>query len=218
MAVAATAADVLVTTQDALDTAADVVSTGNDVIAAAASAASAAAIAGAFVGTSTTSLLIALGNKSFTTQSGEQYTSGVYITAVSAANGANFMFGQVVSYSGSTLVLDVQVTGGSGTYADWNLSLAGIRGAAGAGVTEQSTGFTLTGGTSARTLTVLSTGTAALLGANVFTAIQEMPYLKVTNGATAGRILTSDAAGNATWQAPVVPPSGFTYATMQKFS
>jgi hypothetical protein len=121
---------------------------------AAASAAAAAALAGAFTGTSTSSVAIGTGSKTFTTQSGEQYTAGVYLIAVSQANTANFMFGQVVSYSGTSLVLNVQATGGSGTFADWNLSLAGVRGPAGTGITDQATGFTAVGGTSARTLTV----------------------------------------------------------------
>jgi hypothetical protein len=119
-----------------------------------ASAAAAAALAGAFTGTSTSSVAIGTGNKTFTTQSGEQYTAGVYLIAVSQANTANFMFGQVVSYAGTSLVLNVQATGGSGTYADWNLSLAGVPGPAGTGITNQATGFTATGGTSPRTLTV----------------------------------------------------------------
>jgi hypothetical protein len=119
-----------------------------------ASAAAAAALAGAFTGTSTSSVAIGTGNKTFTTQSGEQYTAGVYLLAVSQANAANSMFGQVVSYAGTSLVLDVQATGGSGTYADWNLSLAGVPGPAGTGITNQATGFTATGGTSPRTLTV----------------------------------------------------------------
>jgi len=123
-------------------------------IAAAASAASAAALAGAFVGTSASSLSIGIGNKVFTTQSGEQYTPGIWMTAVSQADASNFMFGQVVSYSGTTLTLNVQSTGGSGTFADWNLSLAGVRGAPGAGITEQSVGWIASGGTSSRTLTV----------------------------------------------------------------
>lgn len=130
-------------------------------VAAAASAASAAAIAGSFAGTSATSLTVGTGNKTFETQSGEQYSKGIWITAVSAADGSNFMFGQVVSYTGTSLVLNVQATGGSGTFADWNLSLAGPRGAPGAtgapgtGITPQSVGFSMTGGsTSSKTLVV----------------------------------------------------------------
>jgi hypothetical protein len=131
--------------------------------AAAASAASAAALAGAFVGTSTSSLTIGLGTKSFTTQTGEQYTSGIWITAVSSGNASNYMFGQVTSYSGSLLVVNIQATGGSGTLADWNLSLAGVRGPAGEGVTPQAIGFTLTAGTTVKTLTVDTDVTASQL-------------------------------------------------------
>jgi hypothetical protein len=128
----ATNADAIATAADAIATAGDRVQTGLDRTAAAASAASAAAIAGAFAGTSTTSLAIGSGSKTFTTQSGEQYSTGIWMTAVSAADPANYMFGEVTSYSGTTLIIDVQVTGGSGTHADWNLSLAGPRGAPGA--------------------------------------------------------------------------------------
>jgi hypothetical protein len=100
--------------------------------AAAVSAAQAAASAAALFGTSTTSLLIAIGTKVFTTQASEAYTAGNWITATSAANLSNWMFGQVISYTGTTLTVDVQVINGSGTYADWNLSISAARGATGA--------------------------------------------------------------------------------------
>jgi hypothetical protein len=74
------------------------------------------------IATSTTSLLIAVGSKTFTTQAGKQFAVGQFITAASAANLANYMQGDVVSYSGTTLVLNVTNIGGSGTYADWTLS------------------------------------------------------------------------------------------------
>lgn len=108
-------------------------SAASSATAAANSAAAAAALAGAFIGTSATVVAIGAGNKSFTTQAGELYTPGVFLTAVSQANSANFMFGQVVSYNSGTgaLVLGVQATGGSGTFADWNLSLTGAQGAQG---------------------------------------------------------------------------------------
>jgi len=122
------------------------------------------------------------------------------MTAVSDADGGNFMFGQVTSYSGTTLVLDIQVTAGSGTHADWNLSLTGARGPAGTGINDEAVGFTLSGGTDPKTLTVNESGTAAILGANTFTGTQEVPAIKITTGAGAYKILTSDAAGDATWE------------------
>ena len=155
--------------------------------AAAVSAAAAAASAAALFGTSTTSLLIAIGTKVFTTQASEAYTAGNWVTATSAANLANWMFGQVISYTGTTLTVDVQVINGSGTYADWNLSISAARGAtgaAGAGITPQATGFTATGGTTPKTLTVdddLTTAQAARRdAANTFTGQQTFKEVKDT--------------------------------------
>jgi len=42
------------------------------------------------------------------------------------------MFGQITSYSGTSLVVDVTVVGGSGTHTDWSIYVAGARGATGA--------------------------------------------------------------------------------------
>jgi hypothetical protein len=84
-------------------------------------------------GTSTTSLAIGTGTKSFTTQSGYAYQPGNYIRASSAADGTNFMEGTITSYVNTALVLNVTKTGGSGTKTDWTFSLAGTPGANGAG-------------------------------------------------------------------------------------
>ena len=82
--------------------------------------------------TSTTSLAIGTGNKTFTTQAGLAYTAGARARASSAADTADFMEGLVVSYSGTTLIINVDRVGGSGTDADWNINLAGDVGATGA--------------------------------------------------------------------------------------
>ena len=169
-------ADATATAADAIATAADRVQTGLDAIASAASAAAAAAIAGAFVGTSTTSWTPAIESKAFTTQTGEQYTPGIWVTVVSAGTLASWGFGEVTEYNSGTgaLTVDIQVINNAagGAKTDWNISLAGARGAAGAGVTEDAVGFHMTGGTTPKTLTVLNTGTAAVLGANTFTGEQ----------------------------------------------
>lgn len=91
----------------------------------------AAQLVGAISGTSITSNTVGVGNKTFTTQAGEQYIAGVFMMASSQSIPASFMFGQVVSYTGDQLVIDVQVIGVAGTLDDWNLSLAGVRGAVG---------------------------------------------------------------------------------------
>lgn len=71
-------------------------------------------------GTSSTSLAIGTGSKSFTTTAGLGYTAGQAITAYNSAS--NWMGGTVSSYSGTTLVISVTNTGGSGTLASWTFT------------------------------------------------------------------------------------------------
>ncbi|MGY3117914.1 hypothetical protein ACVWXQ_001851 [Bradyrhizobium sp. S3.14.4] len=75
-------------------------------------------------GTSTTSLAIATGSKVFTTQAGLAYQTGARVRASSAANPSNWMEG-VATYSGTTLTINVDKIGGSGTLADWNFNIIG---------------------------------------------------------------------------------------------
>lgn len=87
--------------------------------------------AAALKGTSSSSVAIGTGAKTFTTQTGKQFAAGMFVLVVDQANSANWIFGQVTSYSSTTLVIDSQVIGGSGTIAAWNIYVAGIRGAQG---------------------------------------------------------------------------------------
>jgi hypothetical protein len=99
--------------------------------AAAASAVTAAGYASAYKGTSTSSVAIATGSKGFTTQSGKFFDVGAWVLIVSAANSANYMHGYVTAYSGTSLTVEVTNIGGSGTLADWTITVAGTRGAKG---------------------------------------------------------------------------------------
>jgi hypothetical protein len=94
--------------------------------------------------TSTTSLLISVASKTFTTQAGKQFPVGQFIIASSAANTNNFMYGRVTSYSDTTLIMDVLVINGSGTFADWNITISGTRGPAGTNIAVKDEGTTLT--------------------------------------------------------------------------
>jgi hypothetical protein len=87
----------------------------------------------AFIGTSTTSLAIGLGSKSFTTQAAKSFLVGMSVQAFSQANRANSMSGTVTSYDTGTgaLVLEIITFSGTGTLADWQLMTAGARGGAG---------------------------------------------------------------------------------------
>lgn len=95
-----------------------------------------------YTATSTTSLLIAVASKTFTTQSGLAYSAGARIRASSAANSANYMEGTVTSYSGTSLVVSMENVGGSGTLGDWNINLAGLVGATGSAGANGATGPT----------------------------------------------------------------------------
>lgn len=99
---------------------------------AAASAVTAASQAASLQGTSTTSVLIGTGAKSFTTQASKQWPVGAHLKIWSAANPANYMTGPVASYSGTALGVTVEAIGGSGTFTDWVIEISGTPGAAGA--------------------------------------------------------------------------------------
>lgn len=114
----------------AISAAASVASIAAYSASAANSAAAAALSALTLSGTSTSSVLIATGSKSFTTQSGKQF-SGAQILISSAADTSNYMHGNVTSYSGTNLTVNVTNTGGTGTFADWIISVSGTRGATG---------------------------------------------------------------------------------------
>lgn len=100
--------------------------------AAAASAAQAAQQANTLTATSTTSLTIGTGSKTFTTQSGKQFIAEQFVTIAQNGTPSNFMYGQVTSYSTTQLIVNVTTASGSGTIADWLISLSGIQGATGA--------------------------------------------------------------------------------------
>lgn len=100
--------------------------------AAATSETNAAASAAALIGTSTTSLAIAVASKTFTTQSGKAFNVGRWVLCTSDADPTNYMHGQITSYSGTTLIVNVTNIGGSGTLADWTITISGTRGAVGA--------------------------------------------------------------------------------------
>jgi hypothetical protein len=107
-----------------------------DAAVSAAEAAASAVEAGVFAGqltiVSTTSLAIGTGSKVFTVGADLSLNAGQFILIVSDANAANYMWGTIASYSGTTLTVTVEAVGGSGTLNDWTMYLTGERGATGA--------------------------------------------------------------------------------------
>lgn len=150
--------------------------------------------ANALKATSVSSVSIGTGTKTFTTQSGKQFVSGQFVVIVDQASSANYMVGQVSSYSSTTLVVDSQVVGGSGTKTAWNIAIAGSVGPTGA-----------TGATGANGLNFLS-GAGAPSDA---LGVQNDMYLNTTNwdvykkgastwGATIGNIKGATGSTGAT--------------------
>jgi hypothetical protein len=78
-----------------------------------------------YAATSTTSFAIGICSKAFATQEGLAYLPGARVRMASAANVSNYMEGLVTSYSGPSLVVGVSKASGAGTFADWNINIAG---------------------------------------------------------------------------------------------
>ncbi len=124
---AATAAGNSATTASNAATAA-----GNSATAAAASAVTAALQAAGLTSTSTTTLTPQVLSKTFTTQASKSFSANQYVFAVSASDATVWMYGQVTSYSGTTLIIDSQVIGVASSKSDWTISISAIRGLQGA--------------------------------------------------------------------------------------
>lgn len=90
--------------------------------------AAAAAAGTSTIATSTSSVVMGNGSKTFTVQANKQFAPN---QPVVAASGANRMFGTVTSYSGTTLVVAVTITEGTGTFASWTIAPSGAQGATG---------------------------------------------------------------------------------------
>ena len=78
--------------------------------------------------TSTSSVLIGTGSKTFSIQTGKLFSVGQPVLLASAANAANQMVGQITAHDSGTgsLTVNVAAIGGGGTYADWTVSLTAL--------------------------------------------------------------------------------------------
>lgn len=81
--------------------------------------------------TSTSSVTIGTGSKTFTIPFGKAFQIGQWVLVQETSNPANQMLGQVSSYVGATLTVQVVAIGGSGTQADWTIVLTNSPAAAG---------------------------------------------------------------------------------------
>jgi signal peptidase I len=93
-----------------------------------------------YTATSTTSVAIGTGAKAFDTQAGLAYLPNVRVRV--ADSSSNYMEGVVASYTGTTLTVTVDRVVGSGTFASWNIGVAGDVGAQGPAGTNGTNGAT----------------------------------------------------------------------------
>ena len=85
---------------------------------------------GAITATSTTSQTVALGVMQFQVPTQAAWAPGMFVSIVNANSPSVNMSGVVVSYSGTTLTVDVLSYNGSGTVATWLINLSGSNGGA----------------------------------------------------------------------------------------
>ncbi len=135
--------------------------------------------------TSTSSLVTAgSGSKTFATQPGMAYSAGARIRATSRGT-AEWMEGIVSSYSGSTLIVTMDLNSGTGTHVDWDINLTGqpstVPGANGLGYRA----------TSASSLATSASGSKA------FNTQASLAY-------TAGARIRATSAGTGEWMEGIV--------------
>jgi hypothetical protein len=164
--------------------------------------------------TSTSSVAIGTGNLTFKTQSGLAYVTNDRVRVSNSAT--NFIEGTVSSYSGTSMVVSVTNTSGSGTYASWNIGIAGLQGSNGAnGVTGATgptgaTGAAGSNGTNGITGATGPTGAAGNNGATGSNGTNGVTGATGATGATGNNGATGATGANGT--AGVTGPTGATGA------
>ena len=146
--------------------------------------------------TSVSSVAIATGSKTFTTNLSNistAFTVGTRVRVAYITTPANYMEGVITSFSGTTLVVNVDSIGGSGTYANWTVSVAGIQGSNGVtSFSGNSTGLTpATATTGAITLAGILVGANGGTGLSSFTA-NGIVYASSSSALATGSALTYD--------------------------
>ena len=81
--------------------------------------------------TSTTTLAIGLGAKTLVIAANKNFAINQWVLIQETANPANQMLGQITSYTGTALAVNVAATGGSGIHSDWTVVLTNSPMAAG---------------------------------------------------------------------------------------
>lgn len=140
--------------------------------------------------TSSSSVLIGTGSKTFTISAGLGYVVGMTLRIANSS--ANFMTGEVTSYSSTTLVVNVTSVGGAGTLASWTISMAAVGASTAAAVS--------------------NTPAGNITATTVQAAINELDSEKLSSaaGAVSDTNLSSVATGATTGDSASIPVVTFT--------
>lgn len=170
--------------------------------------------------TSASSVAIGTGAKTFTVTAGKSFLGGMFLViADTAAPSTNWMFGQVTSYSSTSLVMNILSVGGSGTKTAWTISQSAVGVSSGAVVSgpadiqaQTATAFTTGGSNTAYTLTptpaLAALATNQRFRVNFHTAAGATPTLAIS-GLTAKSLKYKDAGGNKQAVTSTQIPSGW---------
>jgi hypothetical protein len=149
-----------------------------------------------YLATSTSSVAIGTGTKTFTTQSGLAYLPNDYVRI--SASATQYIEGNVTSYSGTTMVISEVLKAGTGTFANWNISLAGKQGTTGAtgatgpagvaGATGPTGATGATGAAGSANAWNLTGNTGTLTGTNYIGTGDNVDLMFKVNGQQAGII------------------------------
>ncbi len=154
------------------------------------------------IGTSTTSLTIGTGTRVFTVNAGIAWGSGTRLRAASDANPTtHYMEGVVASYVGGTLTVTVDNVEGSGSRADWTISIAGDVGSQGPSGNDGTNGID---GTSAFTVVRV----VATTDVDIATALENGDAIDGVTIATNDQVLLTGQSAPAQNGVYVVPASG----------
>ena len=104
------------------------------------------------------------------------------------------MHGTITSYSGTTLVMNITDIGGTGTYADWNISISGTQGSGTVtNVTGTTNRITVTNSTTTPVVDIASTYLAAVANGGTGLAALTAHDLIIGNGTSAATLLAPSA-------------------------
>jgi hypothetical protein len=144
--------------------------------------------------TSATSNTIGLGTKTFTTNlssTQSAFNAGTRVR-ISGVVTTNFLEGVITSFSGTTLIVDVDAYGGNGTLTSWTFSVTGSQGATGSGITTLNTLTSLT-----QTMVTGTSGTDFAINSASSTHTFNLPTASATNR---GALASSDWSRFANFQ------------------